>query len=188
MIPSIRDAVRDAYSAVADRPGAQHAFPCGRAFAESLGYGPELLDALPRASVDAFAGVSNVSLFADLQAGQTALDLGCGAGMDSMIAARRVGPTGRVLGVDFSAAMLERTRPGANVLFLRVDAEQLPLRTASIDVALVNGIFNLNPAQDAIVNELARVVRSGGSVFGAELLLRQPLPAEQIRDPNNWFA
>ena len=105
-----------------------------------------------------------------------------------------VGPTGKVTGIDFSDAMLARARRSAaeagadNVEFKRADAEQLPLLDASIDVALVNGIFNLNPSRDAIFRELARVVRIDGCVFGAELVLKEPLPSDVHADPANWFA
>ncbi len=190
----IRDQVREAYSAAARAPNAEHPFPVGRAFAESVGYPAALLDVLPAAAVDAFAGVSNVSIFAEIPAGASVLDLGCGGGLDTLIAARRTGPTGRVVGVDFSDAMLGRARQAVietgagNIELRRADAEALPLADASIDVALVNGIFNLNPARAAIFGELARVVRPGGTAWAAELILTAPLPAEQTCDPTNWFA
>ena len=98
----LRAKVNSAYSAAATQPEQKHPFPLGRELAENLGYPSEMLDEIPQPSLEAFAGVSNVSLFADLPAGATVLDLGCGAGMDSIIAARRVGPTGRVIGIDFS--------------------------------------------------------------------------------------
>jgi arsenite methyltransferase len=187
-------AVRGAYSAAAAAPEAAHPFPVGRSFAESLGYPAEELAALPAVAVGAFTGVSNVSLFADLQPGMRVLDLGCGGGLDSLIAARRVGRSGCVLGVDFSAAMLERARRAAaeagasNLSFCQAAAESLPLKSSAIDVALVNGIFNLNPAREAVFTELARVVRAGGSVYAAELILREPLPAEACTSDENWFA
>jgi arsenite methyltransferase len=106
----LRDKVRGAYSSAAERPKEKHAFPVGKQFAESLGYPADLLASLPSVACDAFAGVSNVSLFAELPVGATVLDLGCGSGTDALIAARRVGPTGRVIGVDFSTAMLSRAR------------------------------------------------------------------------------
>ena len=193
MASSIRAGVHDAYSAAAERPSDSHPFPVGRAFAESVGYSAELLRGLPGDCVDRFAGVSNISLVAELPAGATVLDLGCGAGLDSLIASRRIGPGGRVAGVDFSQAMLEPARRGAhaarteNVVFCRVDAERLPLPDASIEVALVNGIFNLNPARECIFQELARVVRKGGTVYSAELILSAALPPEQ-QDAANWFA
>ncbi len=176
----LRDGVRRAYSAAARQPGDDHPFPVGRSFAESLGYPRELLDEMPLLAVDAFAGVSNVSVSADVSGGAVVLDLGCGAGLDSLIAARRAGPCGRVIGVDFSSATLDRARRAAseagidNVVFCRGDAERLPMEDGGVDVALVNGIFNLNPARGAIFRELGRVVRPGGEAYTAELILRRP--------------
>ena len=190
----LRGRVREAYSGAAENPRASHPFPVGRHFAESVGYPGDLLDRMPPACVDAFAGVSNVALFADLLPGTTVLDLGCGAGLDSLIAADRIGPDGSVLGLDFSESMLLRAcQAGSqlgrgNVLFFRGDAENLPLEDESIDAALVNGIFNLNPARAAIFPELARVVRSGGAVYVAEIIVRQPLPPEVRSSEVDWFA
>ncbi len=186
----LREQVREAYSAAARQPGEQHAFPVGRRFAESLGYPARLLDALPRFASEAFAGVSNVALFAEIPAGSTVLDLGCGAGLDSLVAARRAG---HVIGADFSEPMLHRARCAAlearasNLVFIQAAAERLPLPAESVDAALVNGIFNLNPARSAIFGELRRVLRKGGSVYAAELILLGPLPEEQ-RSAANWFA
>jgi arsenite methyltransferase len=193
MASSIRAGVHDAYSVAAERPSDSHPFPVGRDFAASVGYSAALLGSLPGDCVDRFAGVSNISLLAELPAGVTVLDLGCGAGLDSLIASRRISPEGRVVGVDFSQAMLEQARRGArsagaeNVIFCRADAERLPLRDASIDVAIINGIFNLNPARECIFRELARSVRHGGTVYSAELILLAALPPEQ-QDAANWFA
>ncbi len=190
----LRTAVRNAYSAAAERPCGKHAFPVGRDFAESIGYPPELLGELPSVAYDAFAGVSCVSVFADIPPGAQVLDLGCGAGLDSLIAGRRAGERGRVMGVDFSEVMLARAREAAceagagNVEFHQADAESLPLNDASFDVALVNGIFNLNPARNAIFKELARVVRPAGSVWAAELILKAQLAPEAKVDEANWFA
>lgn len=190
----LRDGVRQAYSAAADDPQADHPFPVGRKFAESLGYTPELLTSVPARAVEAFSGVSNVAVFADIPVGATVLDLGCGAGLDSLIAATRVGPAGRVIGVDFSQSMLARARASAaeagldNVEFHEADAENLFLQDACIDVALINGIFNLNPARDLIFGELARVTRPGGAVYAAEIILREPLPPEEQASESNWFA
>jgi len=190
----LREAVREAYSSAARQPAGKHPFPVGRAFAESVGYPGELLDSLPPAAVEAFAGVSNVSLIAEIPAGAIVLDLGCGAALDALVAARRTGPRGKVYGCDFSDSMLERARQAAdeagvgNVEIRRADAERLPLPDASIDVALVNGIFNLNPNRAAVFGELARVMRPSGSVFGAELILAQPLPEAERTCATNWFA
>jgi arsenite methyltransferase len=190
----IREAVRKAYSAASKDPSGKHAFPVGKEFARSLGYPANLLAELPGASVEAFSGVSNISVIAEIPLGASVLDLGCGAGLDSLIAARRSGPSGRVIGVDFSASMLVRAHGAAsevglgNAIFCCADAEALPVRSGSVDIALVNGIFNLNPSRTAIFRELARVLRSEGLVYAAELVLREPLPPE-IRDSEaNWFA
>ncbi|MCL4294415.1 MAG: methyltransferase domain-containing protein [Anaerolineae bacterium] len=194
MNADIREGVRQAYSAAAKNPHVRHPFPLGRQFAESLGYWPDILAGIPAAAVDTFAGVSNVAVFANIPPGATVLDLGCGAGLDSLIAARRVGPIGKVIGVDFSEAMLRRARQAAteaginNVEFHQAEAANLCLDHASIEVALVNGIFNLNPARGHIFRELARVVRPGGVVYAAELILREPLPLETQADETNWFA
>jgi arsenite methyltransferase len=191
---NIREKVRDAYSGAAESPQGKHAFPVGRVFAESLGYPRELLAGLPGFVAEAFTGVSNVSVRAAIPEGAAVLDVGCGAGLDALVAARRAGPTGRVIGVDFSRSMLSLARRAANeaglsrVLFCEAAAENLPLADASIDVALVNGIFNLNPAREAIFRELARVIRSGGALFAAELIVSEPLPAEMCPSEDNWFA
>ena len=190
----LRQGVWKAYSAVAEKPQAEHPFAVGREFAERLGYPQAALDHLPTMAVEAFTGVSNVSIFADIPAGAVVLDLGCGAGLDALIAAERVGPQGKVIGVDFSEAMLARAQQSAveagrsRVEFCRGDAESLPVADGAIDIALVNGIFNLNPARDAIFRELARVVRPGGAVYAAEMILREPLPAEEQNNIDNWFA
>jgi SAM-dependent methyltransferase len=186
--------VREAYSKAASNPGEKHPFPVGEDFALSLGYPREILDTLPRSAIDGFAGVSSVSVFATLPAGSTVVDLGCGSGLDSLIAAQRVGPAGRIAGIDFSEAMLARANSALrelglpNVMFLQSAAEQLPLADGSVDQALVNGIFNLNPFRDEIFHELARVVKPGGSVFGAELVLQAPLQEASRAGTANWFS
>lgn len=191
---ALKEKVRNAYSAAAHNPTAKHPFPVGRAFAESLGYPAALLDTLPASAVEAFAGVSNVSLLAEIPTGATVLDLGCGGGLDSLIAARQVGPSGKVIGIDFSDIMLGKARKAAeeasspNVTFKQADAESLPLGPASIDVALVNGIFNLNPARESIFRELARVLKPDGVVYAAELVLTGPLPPNVSQTDADWFA
>lgn len=194
MAEDLRQAVWAAYSQAAAHPEGAHPFPVGRGFAHGVGYPKDALEGIPECSVNAFTGVSNVAIFAELSAGDTVLDLGCGAGLDSLIAQRRVGDNGRVYGVDFSRPMLERAAGAVravgarNTAFVLGAAERLPLRSGSIDVALVNGIFNLNPARVAIFGELARVLRPGGTVFGAELVLREPARAPEELDRLNWFA
>lgn len=190
----LREMVGAAYSQAALNPTEKQAFPVGREFAKSIGYPEDLLATLPSVACDAFAGVSNVSIFAEIPTGATVLDLGCGSGTDTLIAARRVGPTGKVLGVDFSTAMLDRARQAVsessvqNVEIRECDAEFLPIKRGEIDVAIVNGIFNLNPMRDAIFRELARLIRPAGKAFVAELILSAPLPLETRITEADWFA
>jgi SAM-dependent methyltransferase len=190
--PGLRDEVHDAYSRIAVEPSGRHPFPVGRPLTEMVGYPAAWLARTPEAAIDAFAGISCLPCFADVPGGSQVLDLGCGSGLDSLMAARTAS---RVLGVDFSPQMLARARAAAdsagvtNVEYRLGAAEAIPAETGSIDVAIVNGIFNLNPARTEIFRELARVVRDGGRVFAAELILAQPLPAD--RPPASqvdWFA
>ena len=178
-VSSLREGVREAYSRAAQHPDEDHPFPVGRDLAESVGYPAELLSGLLAVVVEAFAGVSDLALLAEIPSGATVLDLGSGAGLDSIIAAGRVGPQGQVLAVDFSSAMLSSMEQAVlesgatNIKIFHSDAESLPLEDLSVDVALVNGIFNLKPERSKIFTELARVVKPGGCVFAAELVLRK---------------
>ena len=186
--------VREAYSKAADHPLDSHPFPMGRDFALSLGYPEDLLEGLPESAVARFTGVSNVSVFAEIPPGSTVLDLGCGAGMDSMIAAAQTGPGGRVYGVDFSESMLSHARSGAaeagaaNVDFREAEGQSIPFADGSFDVVLVNGIFNLNPNRAGLFQELARVIRPGGVLYGAEIVLREPMDEEERTGLANWFS
>jgi SAM-dependent methyltransferase len=188
-----RAAVRDAYSAAARDPHGEHPFSIGRDLALGVGYPARLLDRVPDAAVAAFAGVAAVSVQAELQPGDRVLDLGCGAGLDALTAAARLGQRGDVIGIDFSADMLRRAQraqeagDAGRLVLCRASAEALPLQDGSVDVALVNGIFNLNPARRAIFDELARVVRPGGRVYAAELILQEPLPPSEVTEAS-WFA
>jgi ubiquinone/menaquinone biosynthesis C-methylase UbiE len=146
---------------------------------------------VPETAVEAFAGLSCLPCLADPPPAARVLDLGCGAGLDSLLIAPRVAS---VLGVDFSAEMVARARAAAaaagarNVEFREGDAEAIPAAPASVDAALVNGLFNLNPARQAIFGELARVVRPGGAVYAAELVLAGPAPAAGERSDADWFT
>ena len=188
------DKVREAYSKAADSPLDSHPFPIGYDFALSLGYPEDLLQSLPESSVERFTGVSNVSVFAEIPAGSTVLDLGCGGGTDSLIAAAKTGPDGRVYGVDFSPSMLSYARSGAakdgaaNIEFQESEGQRLPFDGGMFDVALLNGIFNLNPNRAGLFQELARVIRPGGVLYGAEIILREPMDEEERAGLANWFS
>lgn len=181
MMENLLAAVREAYSRAALRPDEKHPFPVGAALAESLGYARPLLTDYPSAA-EAFAGVSCVPAFAGLDARMTVLDLGCGAGLDSLAVAPRVR---KVIGLDFSAEMLARA--ALHLETVQGEAGRLPFAAASFDAVLANGIFNLNPRREEIFSEIARVLRPGGCAWGAELILQAPL-GEEARSRANWFA
>lgn len=190
----LKQGVLEAYSAAAEDPEGFHPFPVGRDFALNIGYSEEVLAGLPDISVSAFAGVSNLSLIAEIPSGSNVLDLGCGAGMDSLIAAGFTGSSGRVAGIDFSESMIARARIGAaeagyeNIDFYNIDADNIPLPDGFADVALVNGIFNLNPDREPLFYELSRIVKPGGAAFVAEIILTDKLPTEEEKSSVSWFA
>ena len=189
----LRGAVRERYAAVAARPEGAYSFRVGRAFAQALGYPPELLDALPPAASEAFTGVATPVFRAELGPGETVLDLGCGGGLDLILAARGVGRRGRAIGVDMAEPMVARARgnlaalglgqAGAVVAF----AEALPLPDAAVDCVVANGILNLSPDKYAILAEVARVLRPGGRFILAETTLRHELPPGNIQSLEDWF-
>lgn len=186
--------VREAYSSAATKPRGRHPFPVGKAFAQEVGYPQALLDGLPPEASNSFAGVSNVGVFATIPAGATVLDLGCGSGLDSLAAAQKTGRSGRVIGLDFSKAMLDKAVAAARQASLHIahfccaDATCLPLATGTIDVVMANGIFNLNPHRAALFGEMARVLRPGGRVFAAELIFTRPQLPHTIGHPNEWLS
>ena len=185
--PALEEMVRDAYSRIAQTPDAADApFPTGRSLAEGVGYPPELLDALPLDVVERFCGVAAVPVFAELTPGERVLDLGCGAGMDSQLAFLRGAV---VTGLDFSAEMLDRARQGRHgAEFVHGQAWETPFADDSFDVVLMNGLLNLNPRRTDIVAEVARLLRPGGRLYAAELVLVQPLDAQERGDFRNWFG
>ncbi len=190
----LRKGVRLDYSDAATNPKGKHPFPVGRWFAEGVGYPKNILDSLPGIVSESFAGVSNVSIFAKFPKGSKVLDIGCGAGLDSLIAADKTGNSGKVVGIDFSNSMLEKANEARirtnqrNVEFCCAAAESLPFPDKFFDVILVNGLFNLNPFRNEVFREMARVIKPGGSVYAAELILKKSKPAKKVCDLNDWFT
>lgn len=188
---SVEELVRAAYTAIAERPTDKHPFPLGRPLALDLGYPAELLDRMPPATVDSFSGVTRAALLAEIRENERVLDLGCGAGLDTLIALSK---GAWVVAVDFSMAMLSLTRNSAQELGLsqrlqvvQAQAHQIPLQASSMDLVLINGLFNLNPRRTQILQEVYRLLRPGGRVVMGEIVRQadaQVIPPEV----GNWVA
>jgi arsenite methyltransferase len=189
----IKAAVAERYGAVATAPSQKFNFPVGRAFAESVGYPPELLDRLPAGMWESFTGAGNPQAFVDAKPGERILDLGCGAGLDLYLYSRKVGPTGHLYGLDFSQAMLDKARNNltglniTNVEWLHAAADAIPMPSQSVDLVTANGIYNLSPDKDAVMKEVSRVLRPGGRTIFSEILLRSELPLDVRRGIKDWF-
>jgi arsenite methyltransferase len=156
-------------------------------------YNPEELAQVPESAVNRALGVGNHLRFADIAPGQTVLDIGCGAGIDTILAARRTGPSGRVIGLDFLPEMLDRTESAAaeagldNVETVEGEMEAMPLADASVDQVISNGVINLSPRKARVLAECARVLRPGGTFWASDLtIVEDELPPEVLTHPAAW--
>jgi arsenite methyltransferase len=187
----LRSEIKKTYASVSQEPEKEFIFPTGRAWAEDLGYPPELGN-VPDGAAESFAGVANPFSLGRLQPGERVLDLGSGAGTDSLVAAQMVGPEGSVTGIDMTPEMLAKARAVAaemgvtNVEFLEADAESLPFPDASFDVVISNGVIDLIPDKDAVFGELHRVLRPGGRIQIADVTIQRPVSEEGRRNIDLW--
>lgn len=180
----------------AQRPIRPHSFTTrnrtARIWSPRNGYAVESVEWLPSTTVDSFAGTGNPFSMGALRPGEVVLDIGCGAGFDSLLAARDVGPTGRVIAVDMTEAMLQRTRAGAAALGLtQVEtylgyAEGLPVETGSVDVVISNGVLNLTPDKMAAVQEIRRVLKPTGRIQIADIVVHREVPQDARDDIDLW--
>ena len=186
--------VKAMYRQVAETPGGRFHFELGRPVAHRLGYDDAVLDRIPAAAVDSFAGVGFVFGLAGLRAGERVLDLGSGSGMDAWYAAQLVGPTGHVVGVDFTPEQLEKARRlvtehgVGNIEFRDGRIEQVPAEDASFDCVISNGVINLAPDKPLVFAEAARVLRPGGRLTVADIVSEQPLKESIVRDADLWAS
>ena len=187
----LKSEIKKTYSSVSDEPGRDFIFPTGRAWAEDLGYPAELAN-VPESAVESFAGVANPWTMGRLAAGERVLDLGSGAGTDSLVAAQMVGEHGHVTGIDMTPEMLAKARTAAaelgasNVEFLESEAEQLPFEAGSFDVVISNGVIDLIPDKDAVFAEIFRVLVPGGRIQIADVTIQNPVSAESRRNIDLW--
>jgi arsenite methyltransferase len=184
--------IKKTYARVSEEPDEDFIFPTGRAWAEDLGYPPELLARVPETAVQSFAGVANPFSLGSLEPGEFVLDLGSGAGTDSLVAAQMVGSEGRVTGIDMTSEMLAKARAAAaemdasNVQFLEGEVERLPFEDESFDVVISNGVIDLIPDKDAVFSEIHRVLRPGGRIQLADVTIQNPVSEEGRRKIDLW--
>ena len=193
-VDQLRLAVGDIYRGVAEQPDAEYHFHTGQAALDHLGYPRSLTEQLPRAAVDAFAGVAHVFEPGMPDAGQHVIDIGSGAGADALMAAQAVGGDGAVIGVDMNEQMLARARAAAeeaslhHVEFRQGLIEQLPVDDDWADVVISNGVLNLVPDKLTAYRELHRVTRPGGRLQISDICVEQEVPDEAKRDIDLWGA
>lgn len=190
----LRGQVKEMYRKVADEPRGEYHFEMGRELAERLGYPPDDLDRIPEAAVESFAGVGYYFDLANLREGEIVLDLGSGSGMDTFIAARKIGDAGKVIGVDMTDAQLEKAKRVGdaagfqNVEFVQSVIEDLPVDDASVDVVISNGVINLCPDKPEIFREISRVLKPKGRMAIADIVTESDLPENVKCDASLWAA
>ena len=188
----LRHEIQKTYTAVSTEQQMDYMFPTGRAWAEELDYPQPELSRVPDAIVESFAGVANPFSLGRIEQGLTVLDLGCGAGTDLLIAAEMVGPGGKVVGIDMTPSMLERARRSATELGLdnlelhEGLIESLPLEDASVDVVISNGVIDLVPDKESVFAEIDRVLRPGGRVQLADVVIHHEVSEDARKRIDLW--
>ncbi len=191
---ALREEVKSKYRDVAGNPHGEFHFHTGRPLARRLGYDPAEVDALPDAAVESFAGVANPFSLKPLNPGEKVVDAGSGAGFDCFIAARQVGPSGKVVGIDMLPEMLAKSRSTAarmelgNVEFREGLLEDMPVEDGWADVVISNGVINLCADKKRVFQEIRRVLRPGGRLQFADIANGKPVPASAVRNIDLWTA
>ena len=188
----LRDAIRGEYEVVAEDPNKGFHFHTGRPLARILGYQDAWLEGIPEASIESFAGTGNPFSLGEIGVGERVVDVGCGAGIDSLIAATMSGETGQVVGVDMTPAMLEKAKGSAaaakllNVEFRAGYGESVPVPDAWADVVISNGALNLMPDKVAVLREMARVLKPNGRLQLGDILVAKEVPQGAKEDIDLW--
>jgi arsenite methyltransferase len=191
-VGSLREAIREEYAEVASNPQKGFHFHTGRPLARMLEYADEWLEGIPESSVESFAGTGNPFSLGELLPGERVVDVGCGAGIDSLVAAKQVTPDGRVIGVDMTPSMLEKARRAAEgaglkgVEFREGYAEALPVEDGWADVVISNGVLNLMPDKDAALAEMSRVLKPRGRLQIGDILVQKAVPESAKRKIDLW--
>jgi len=188
----LRGAIREEYAEVAANPQKGFHFHTGRRLARMLKYADEWLTGIPESSIESFAGTGNPFSLGELRADERVVDVGCGAGIDSLIAATMVGTEGRVIGVDMTPSMLQKARRAAdemaltNVEFREGYAEALPVEDGWADVVISNGVLNLMPDKAAALEEMFRVLKPDGRLQIGDILVQKAVPESAKRKIDLW--
>jgi SAM-dependent methyltransferase len=188
----LRASVIDRFRRIATAPNQERKFPIGPASAKKLGYDAAEVDALPSSVTESFCGVGNPFLMDEPLPAQTVLDLGSGAGFDALLAAQMVGQHGKVIGLDMAPEMIAKARSNAeslgvmNVELLLGEVEALPLADSSVDLVISNGVFNLCPDKPRVVSEVFRVLKTGGRLQMADILLEPHVTPEEVARKGSW--
>lgn len=191
---ALESKVKDMYTQVATNPDGEFHFEMGRAMAERLGYAPADLDGVPQDAIDSFAGVGHFFHLAALRPGEQVADLGSGSGMDTFVAARKVGPAGRVVGVDMTDAQLAKSARLArdagleHITYRKAYIEDTGLDAGMFDCVISNGVFNLAPDKDRVFQEAARLLRRGGRLALADIVSDTALPETVVCNADLWAA
>jgi arsenite methyltransferase len=189
---ALREEVKSKYRDVARNPNGEHHFHTGRPLARRLGYDPALVDSMPDAAVESFAGVANPFSLRALEPGEKVVDAGSGGGFDCFVAANQVGPQGKVVGIDMLPEMLEKSRKTTTVMGLtQVEfreglLEKIPVQDGWADVVISNGVINLCVDKRQVFSELWRVLRPGGRLQFGDIANGKPVPAGALRDIDLW--
>jgi arsenite methyltransferase len=188
----LRQAIQEEYDEVASHPQKGFHFHTGRPLARMLEYLDEWLEGIPESCIESFAGTGNPFSLGELRPGERVMDVGCGAGIDSLIAAKKIAPDGRVIGVDMTPSMLEKARRAAeeaglkSVEFREGYAEALPVEDGWADVVISNGVLNLMPDKAAALQEMSRVLKPGGRLQIGDIQVQKAVPESAKRKIDLW--
>ncbi len=188
----LRQAIQEEYAEVAANPDKGFHFHTGRPLARILEYEEQWLEGIPESSIESFAGTGNPFSLGEIRPGENVVDVGCGAGIDSLIAASQTGPAGEVVGVDMSRDMLEKARQSAaeagrsNVEFREGYGEELPVEDGRADVIISNGALNLMPDKAAALGEMYRILKPGGRLQIGDILVQKAVPEGAKQDIDLW--
>jgi len=191
-LDGLRQAISKEYEELAYNPDQGFHFHTGRRLTRILGYKEEWLEGIPESSIESFAGTGNPFSIEELNSGEKVVDIGCGAGIDSLVAAKKVGSNGKVIGVDMTDAMLNKARKAGEeagfnqVEFKKGHAESLPIEDGWADIVISNGVINLTPDKKTTFREIARILKPNGRVQIGDILVQKKVPDSAKRKIDLW--